>query len=236
MSAKGSGDRDKILAAGLAAVGERPWAGVGLGRFRIAAFASEDTPQHVLDNTGKAHNQFLSMAAEVGIPGGLLFVALAVVVAAREWWGMTGPVGTVVHAVVAGTFGRVGAALPLVLLAIGIHLLRAPKEESASSRILVGTTALAFSACGLAHVAADRALTEDAVAGGAHVAAAVGAGEEEIEGALAGVAVDDRPWAHAGAGARPDRSGRGDLDQLAGLAAERPVTSAGGRGRARCRK
>ncbi|MFQ6172680.1 DNA translocase FtsK 4TM domain-containing protein [Oryzobacter sp. R7] len=86
---------------------------------------------------------------------GLLFLALAVVVAAREWWGMPGPVGTVVHAVVAGTFGRVGYAVPLVLLAIGIHLLRAPKEESASSRILVGTTALAFSACGLAHVAAD---------------------------------------------------------------------------------
>lgn len=86
---------------------------------------------------------------------GLLFLALAVVVAAREWWGMSGPVGTVVHAVVAGTFGRVGYAVPLVLLAIGVHLLRAPREESASSRILVGTTALAFSACGLAHVAAD---------------------------------------------------------------------------------
>ncbi len=86
---------------------------------------------------------------------GLLFVALAVVVAAREWWGMPGPVGTVVHAVVAGTFGRVGYAVPLVLLAVGIHLLRAPKEESNSSRLLVGTAALAFSACGLAHVAAD---------------------------------------------------------------------------------
>ena len=85
---------------------------------------------------------------------GLLFVALAVVVAAREWWGMPGPVGTVVHAVVAGTFGRVGYAMPLVLLAVGVHLLRAPKEESNSSRLLVGTAALAFSACGLAHVAA----------------------------------------------------------------------------------
>lgn len=86
---------------------------------------------------------------------GLLFLALAVVVAAREWWGMPGPVGVVVHAVVAGTFGRVGYAVPLVLLAVGVHLLRAPKDEATSSRILVGTTALAFSACGLAHVAAD---------------------------------------------------------------------------------
>ncbi|WP_377643426.1 DNA translocase FtsK [Oryzobacter terrae] len=96
---------------------------------------------------------------------GLLFVALAVVVAAREWWGMRGPVGTVVHAVVAGTFGRVGYAVPLVLLAVGIHLLRAPKEESNSSRLLVGTAALAFSACGLAHVAADIPTPPEGAAG-----------------------------------------------------------------------
>ncbi len=85
---------------------------------------------------------------------GLLLVALAVVVAAREWWGMPGAVGTVVHAVVAGTFGRIGYAVPLVLLAFGVRMLRAPQEDTATSRAAVGTTALAFAACGLAHVAA----------------------------------------------------------------------------------
>ncbi len=85
---------------------------------------------------------------------GLLLVALAVVVAAREWWGMPGAVGTVVHAVVAGTFGKIGYAVPLVLLAFGIRMLRAPKEDPATSRAAVGTTALAFAACGLAHVSA----------------------------------------------------------------------------------
>ena len=59
------------------------------------------------------------------------------------------------HAVVAGTFGRVGYAVPLVLLAFGIRMLRAPQEDAATSRAAVGTTALAFAACGLAHVAAD---------------------------------------------------------------------------------
>ena len=86
---------------------------------------------------------------------GLLLVAVAVVVAAREWWGMPGAVGTVVHAVVAGTFGKVGYAIPLVLLAFGVRMLRAPQEDAATSRAAVGTTALAFAACGLAHVAAD---------------------------------------------------------------------------------
>jgi DNA segregation ATPase FtsK/SpoIIIE, S-DNA-T family len=86
---------------------------------------------------------------------GLLLIALAVVVAAREWWGMPGAVGTVVHAVVAGTFGKVGYAVPLVLLAFGVRMLRAPQEDATTSRAAVGTTALAFAACGLAHVAAD---------------------------------------------------------------------------------
>ena len=85
---------------------------------------------------------------------GLLLVALAVVVAAREWWGMPGAVGTIVHAVVAGTFGKVGYAVPLVLLAFGIRMLRTPQDEAATSRAAVGTIALAFAACGLTHVAA----------------------------------------------------------------------------------
>ena len=85
---------------------------------------------------------------------GLLLLALAVVVAAREWWGMPGSVGTVVHAVVAGTVGRIGYAVPIVLLLFGVRMLRAPQEDAATSRAAVGTTALVFAACGLAHVAA----------------------------------------------------------------------------------
>ena len=85
---------------------------------------------------------------------GFLLLALAVVVAAREWWGLPGTVGTVVHAVVAGTFGKVGYAVPLVLVAFGIRLLRAPQEDAANSRMAVGTIALTFAACGLVHASA----------------------------------------------------------------------------------
>ena len=84
---------------------------------------------------------------------GLLLVTLAVVVAAREWWGMPGHVGVIVHAMVAGTFGTVGYAVPVVLLLFGLYVLRAPRDESATPRHVVGTTAVAFSACGLVHVA-----------------------------------------------------------------------------------
>ncbi|MGL5863295.1 MAG: DNA translocase FtsK 4TM domain-containing protein, partial [Phycicoccus sp.] len=96
---------------------------------------------------------------------GLLLVALAVVVAAREWWGLPGAVGVVVHAVVAGTFGTVAYAVPIALLIAGIRVWRAPREEAGSSRMVVGTTALAFSACGLVHVSAGIPLPPDGADG-----------------------------------------------------------------------
>ncbi len=86
---------------------------------------------------------------------GFLLLALSVLVAAREWWGVPGPVGDVVHAIVAGTFGRIAYAVPLVLLVFGIRFLRSPKEEAATNRLFVGALALTFAACGIAHLADD---------------------------------------------------------------------------------
>ena len=85
---------------------------------------------------------------------GLLLIVLAVVVAAREWWGLAGIVGNVTHAVAAGTFGRVAYALPIVLLLFGLHLWRTPREHPATNRMAVGTALLAFASCGVVHVAA----------------------------------------------------------------------------------
>lgn len=85
---------------------------------------------------------------------GFFLIGLSILVAAREWWAFQGALGDVVHAVVAGTFGRVAYAVPLALLFLGIRFLRAPQEDSANSRIGVGLGALAFAASGLAHVAA----------------------------------------------------------------------------------
>ncbi|WP_330473932.1 FtsK/SpoIIIE family DNA translocase [Terrabacter sp. C0L_2] len=84
---------------------------------------------------------------------GFSLIALAIVVAAREWWGVSGTFGQIVHAVFAGTFGRVAYAVPLVLLALGLRMLRAPQDDAATNRIVVGTIALTFAACGLSHLA-----------------------------------------------------------------------------------
>jgi DNA segregation ATPase FtsK/SpoIIIE, S-DNA-T family len=83
---------------------------------------------------------------------GLLLIGLSILVAAREWWGMPGSAGEVVHAVVAGTFGRVGLALPVLLLTGGVLLMRRPEELDAVNRIAIGTTAVLMSVTGLTHL------------------------------------------------------------------------------------
>jgi DNA segregation ATPase FtsK/SpoIIIE, S-DNA-T family len=85
---------------------------------------------------------------------GLLLIGLAIVVAAREWWGLAGQVGDLVHAVVAGTVGRVGLVLPLVLLGLGVRLLRHPDLVQATNRVTIGLGALAVAATGLVHLTA----------------------------------------------------------------------------------
>ena len=85
---------------------------------------------------------------------GFAFIALAIVVAAREWWGLQGVAGDVIHAVAAGTLGRVAFALPIAFLLLGLRLLRAPEDQASNHRIGIGTTALTFSAAGLVHLSA----------------------------------------------------------------------------------
>jgi len=101
---------------------------------------------------------------------GLTLLGLATVVAAVEWWDLRGPVGAVVHAVVAGTFGRVGLVAPLALLGLGLRLLRHPEDSQAGGRIGIGLGAVVLSTSGLVHIArglpappdGDGALIRDA--------------------------------------------------------------------------
>ena len=82
-------------------------------------------------------------------------IAFAVVVAAREWWGLSGSAGDVVHAVVAGTFGLVGVAVPVLLLGAAIRLMRHPDRVQANGRMGVGLSAVVLAVCGLVHLSAD---------------------------------------------------------------------------------
>ncbi|RJK96566.1 DNA translocase FtsK [Vallicoccus soli] len=84
---------------------------------------------------------------------GLASLGLALVVAAVSWWGLTGRAADVVDAVVTGTFGQVGLAVPLLLLALGVRLLRHPERTHDTSRTSIGLAAVLVAVCGLVHVA-----------------------------------------------------------------------------------
>jgi S-DNA-T family DNA segregation ATPase FtsK/SpoIIIE len=84
---------------------------------------------------------------------GLALLGLATIAAAVEWWDLQGPVGRAVHAIIAGTFGRVGLVLPLVLLGLGIRILRHPKDAEEGGRIGIGLATLVLAALGLVHIA-----------------------------------------------------------------------------------
>ncbi len=84
---------------------------------------------------------------------GLALIGLATVVAAVEWWDLQGPVGRVVHAVVSGTFGRVGLVVPLVLLGLGVRILRHPQDAESGGRIGIGLGTVVLAVLGLVHIA-----------------------------------------------------------------------------------
>ena len=97
---------------------------------------------------------------------GLAFtlLGLAIVIAAREWWDLSGTAGAVVHNVVAGTFGKVGVAVPLVLLGLAVRLMRHPERVEANGRIVIGLGAITLAVCGLVHIGAGLPGTDDMAA------------------------------------------------------------------------
>lgn len=88
---------------------------------------------------------------------GLAFVilAVAITVAVREWFGASGAAGDLIHAVVAGAFGLVSKALPVLLTVAAVRLMRHPERTQINRRVTVGASALVFAICGLLAVIQD---------------------------------------------------------------------------------
>jgi O-antigen ligase len=76
MTSEGSGGRPQLWATGLRAVQAHPWVGVGQGRFHPGDFVQTGVSVHEAQETVKAHDQFLTVAAESGVFGLVLFIAL----------------------------------------------------------------------------------------------------------------------------------------------------------------
>lgn len=71
-----AGGREWHRAAGFNALRTAPVAGVGAGRFQSKRYRPENTPEQHRNHPGKAHEQFLSVAAETGLVGLGFYVAM----------------------------------------------------------------------------------------------------------------------------------------------------------------
>lgn len=93
----------------------------------------------------------------------LILVALAILVALREWFNLSGTAGVIIHQTFAGMFGIFAVILPFFLVVIALRLFRLgranPDPEvqrntgSVEIRILVGLCIILTAVSGMVHVA-----------------------------------------------------------------------------------
>ncbi|MFW7413972.1 DNA translocase FtsK 4TM domain-containing protein [Demequina sp. SO4-18] len=130
--------RPPALLRGLAAIGRGTSHAVGGGVRRIGHGAREVSPEVRRDGLA------------------IVLIIVAILIAAREWWGLSSWAGTAIHWVIAGTFGILAVAIPIVLVALAVRLMRAPQEEAANHRIGLGALMLVLMVDGIIHIAEGR--------------------------------------------------------------------------------
>ncbi len=112
--------------------------GVGAVARRIGKTAHDLEPEHRRDGAG------------------LFLFGVAVVVAAAVWWQPPGGLMAGVRTVVAGSVGKVGWLVPLMLVWVGWRTMRDPESNGPAGRQVVGWIALAFGLLGTVHIAAGN--------------------------------------------------------------------------------
>ena len=84
---------------------------------------------------------------------GLLYLSLAIVVAAVVWFDVAGFVSGVVTSLVTGAVGIFDVLAPVALLVIAVHTLRHPDAPSQKKgRLTIGWTLLSLSVMGIVHI------------------------------------------------------------------------------------
>ena len=83
-------------------------------------------------------------------------LALAVITGLREWFGVSGTAGGVLHHLAAGPVGVLGIAVPLLLGALGVAMLRVRRLGTVHARISVGTLGVLTGVTGIIQVASGN--------------------------------------------------------------------------------
>lgn len=89
----------------------------------------------------------------LGGNGGRLFmlIGLAIIIALREWFGLSGAIGPVIHHATAGVVGVLSVFVPVLLVGIVVKLFRASDSE-ATPRFLVGVGLIVVALTAMIHI------------------------------------------------------------------------------------
>ena len=112
-------------------------------------------------------------APETGPSGGryrrtgwaFLILALAAVLALREWFGISGAAGDLLHHIAAGPVGVLGIFVPPLLAALGIAMLRVHSLGAVHARVSVGCLGLLTALTGMIQVGSGNPVLKNNLGG-----------------------------------------------------------------------
>ena len=94
-----------------------------------------------------------------------LILALAAVLALREWFGISGAAGDLLHHIAAGPVGVLGVFVPPLLAALGIAMLRVHSLGAVHARVSVGCLGLLTALTGMIQVGSGNPVLKNNIGG-----------------------------------------------------------------------
>ena len=94
-----------------------------------------------------------------------LILALAAVLALREWFGISGAAGDLLHHIAAGPVGVLGIFVPPLLAALGIAMLRVHSLGAVHARVSVGCLGLLTALTGMIQVGSGNPALKNNIGG-----------------------------------------------------------------------
>ncbi|WP_245637402.1 DNA translocase FtsK [Actinomyces vulturis] len=92
------------------------------------------------------------------------FLALAAVLALREWFNTSGAAGTILHHIAAGPVGILGVLVPLLLAALGIAMLKNHELSKVHARVAVGSLGVMAALTGMIQIFSSNPSFSDGIA------------------------------------------------------------------------
>lgn len=85
-----------------------------------------------------------------------ILCGLAIIIALREWFGISGTAGMIVHHAVAGLVGLFSVLVPILFVALSIELIKARSGQHALPHHIAGGIGMAMSIAGITHITAGN--------------------------------------------------------------------------------